>query len=616
MAEPGDAPGLVEIARGWARRLANTEGVNLTDSELEAYLLEFATAARAPVEAALDAATRRFTALYSESPIGVVLADPEGKILDVNPAFTQLLGYSTDDLAGEPLTGLAATDDDADTIRSAVDSLRVTGRSRRRERADLEHTQDGPVRTQVTIAALSGDTPGTLYPVLMVEDVGELTLLREALRKQNVLDALTGLPNAGSFVNKLETTLASGGDDRLALVYLDIDGFRIVNDGLGPGAGDEVLRHVATKLAAVFDRYDGFVARLSGDGFAVLLHGRLDTADVVDLVEEAMAELAEPVYVDGRGIGISLSAGIVVADTTTVDHEDLHRAAEITLHRAKENGRAQWMLYEPELDRADRRRYSIGAAIGGAIENGQFELEYEPTVKLDGSDEIVVVNAAPRWNHPEHGVLGPRDFYPMADLTGMAPALGRLLLTQAMSDAAAWYREFAEAPDLCVRLPIRLAIDPNLVGIVHGELHRTQLPPGKLRVCTDAMALLDRRGEVLEALSVLSELEVKIALAVSGAADLELVHTHRLPVGFAIVAGPLVEALASDGAEADGARRHLGTLVARARELGIERIGAEGVRNTEHAARLREIGVVAGRGKLFGDAVSGDEIRSLIAGRR
>lgn len=615
MAEPGDAPGLVDIARDWSRRLADTDGVNLAEGQLQELLLEFAAQARAQAEAARDAAMRRFTGLYTESPIGLVLADPDERILDVNPAFTQLLGHRADDLSGEPLATLAATEDDAGTIRSGVAQLRVTGRSRRRERVDLEHAQDGPMRTQVTIAALTGDTPGSLYPVLMVEDVGELTLLREALRKQNVQDPLTGLPNAGSFRNKLETTLAGEADERPALVYLDIDGFKVINDGLGPGAGDEVLRHVATKLKTVFGQRDGFVARLSGDGFAVLLQGGLTTTDVVDLVEEAMAELAEPVYVEGRGIGVSVSVGIVAGENAGSSQEELHRAAEITLHRAKENGRAQWMLFEPDLDHADRRRYGIGAVIGGAIENGQFELEYEPTVKLDGSNEIAVVNAVLRWDHPEHGGLGPHDFFPLADLTGMTPALGRLLLTQAMSEAAAWYREFSEAPDLCVRLPTRFAIDPNLVGIVQEQLRRTALPPRKLRVCTDAIALLDPRGEVLETLSVLSELEVKITLAVSGAADLELVHTHRLPVGFVILSGPLVDALAADGAEADGARRHLGTLLERARELGIKRVGAEGVRSAEHAARLRELGVIAGRGKFFGHAVSAGEISALLARR-
>ncbi|PXY19096.1 EAL domain-containing protein [Prauserella muralis] len=612
MPEPGDTPGTTGLARRWAARLADTNGVELPADELERILTAVAAEARAEAEAARDAAVHRLATLYSASPHGVALTDQDGRILDVNPAFTRILGHKPEDLAGTDAAALAATEHEAETIRSAFAELRADGRQRHREQLELDHVEDGPLRTNVTIAGLPGDREGSLYPVLIVEDVSELHLLRDTLRRQNVQDPLTGLPNHSSFVNKLEATLAAPGDGQLALIYFDIDGFKVVNDGLGPGAGDEVLRHVARTLAAAFAGHDAFVARLSGDGFAVLMHGELSSAGVIDLVEDAMRELAEPCYVDGNGVAVSVSVGIVVQDAAGQTQEDLHRAAEITLHRAKENGRAQWMLFEPDLDHLDRRRYGIGAVIGGALENGEFELEYQPTVKLDGSNEVAVVNAVLRWRHPEHGVLKADEFYPLADTTGMTANLGRWLLTESMAEAASWHEQFSAAPDLCVRLPTRMAIDPNLVGIIRTELEQTKLPPDKLRLCTDSIALFDPRGEVPEALAVLSELDVKITLAVSGAADLELAHANKLPVGYVILSGPLVDALAREGPEADGARKHLVTLMERACELGIRRIGAEGVHTPEHASRLRELGIVAGRGELFGRAASGAEIRSLI----
>ncbi|MFF5991780.1 diguanylate cyclase domain-containing protein [Prauserella flavalba] len=615
MPKPGGTPGLVDIARRWAAQLAGTNGVTLSAGELEGVLMSVAEEAYARADTAKEAAIQRFADLYSATPVGVLLADQEGRVLDANPALTHLLGHRPEDLAGKPVTDLCATPKDTEAVLAGLEDLRSLRKSRHREPVELEHAEDGPLRTHVTIAGLPGDTPGTIYPVLLVEDVSELSLLREALRKQNVQDPLTGLPNHRSFVNKLEATLALPDDDQIALVYLDVDGFKVVNDGLGPGAGDQVLRHVARKLEDTFSGHGAFLARLSGDGFAVLMRGALTSAAVIDLVEEAMTELAEPVYVDGKGIGVSVSVGIVVQDAHGRTQEDLHRAAEITLHRAKENGRAQWMLFEEELDSRDRRRYGIGAVIGGALENGEFELEYQPTVKLDGSDEIAVVNAVLRWNHPEHGVLGPDEFFPLADTTGMTPSLGRWLLTRSMADAAAWHAAFPATPDLCIRLPLRFAIDPNLVGIVRDQLESTGLPSHKLRICTDAAALSDPRGEVLEALAVLADLDVKITLAVAAGADLELIHTHQLPVGFLILAGPLVDALASEGPEADTARKHLAALLERAAALGVKRIGAEGVHTVEHARRLRELGIVAGRGRLYGRAATADEITSLIEQR-
>lgn len=617
MPEPGDAPGLSHIARRWAAEIADAAGSGTPTAELEravaSAVSEAADAATAHCRTRHDSAVERFAALYAASPCGVVLADPDGAVLDANPAMLELLDTTLDDLVGLTLTGLGTDERDVAALRTALSDLAEDGRPRRREQVNLGPAEESSALTNVTVTALPSGENERLHPVLLAENINELQLLREALRRQNTHDQLTGLPNARSFHTTLETWLGSPESERIAIVFLDIDGFKVVNDGLGPGAADEVLRYAAGKLEDVFRGPDTVVARLSGDGFVVLQRGGVTATSVIELVESAMAELSEPVYIGDRGVAVSISAGIVVQDAGTGTTEDVQRAAEITLHRAKEAGRAQWMLFEPELDSGDRKRYGIGAGIGGGMENGEFEVEYQPTVKLDGSDEIAVVNAVLRWNHPEHGTLTGADFFPLADTTGMTPRLGTLLLTESMSDAAAWYRDFPTAPDLCVRLPTRLAVDPNLVRIIRDEFERTGLPHHKLRICTDSLALFDPRGEVVDTLSVLSELDVKITLAVSGASDLELVHTHKLPVGFAILSGPLVDGLATEGTtEADNARAHLYALLERARELGIKRVGADGVRDAAHAQRLRDIGIFAGRGDHYGGSATAPEIASVL----
>lgn len=615
MPEPGGTPEWTELAQRAAARLTATTGEGVPVDELEQAFAAVAREAWELATAAHEAWERRFAALYAGSPIAMALTDEDGRIADVNAAFTRVLGYRRGDVVGTPLTRLAVTEADAETLRSGLADPHGTPRPLSREYVRLEHSQEEQLETMVTVTCLDRDGAGGTRPVVMIEDVTELHLLRTTLYRQNVYDSLTGLPNTQGLATKLEATLAGASGEQVALVYLDIDGFRVVNDGLGRGAGDTVLGYTAEKLGGVFttDTYDAYLARLSGDGFAVLMHGSFTSTDVIALVEDAMQELAEPVYVDDKGVAVSISAGIVVRPATGTEPDDLRRAAEITLHRAKENGRAQWMLFEPELDQRDRRRYGIGAAIGGALENGEFAVEYQPTVKLDGSDEIAVVNAVLRWNHPEHGVLAPSEFYPLADTTGMTLNLGRMLLTQSLTDAAGWNSAWPTAPDVCIRLPTRFAIDPNLVGIVHDQLRETGFPARKLRICADTLALLDPRGEVLEALSVLAELDVKVTLAVTGAADLELIDEHRLPVGFVIVSGPLIDALVVDSSRAEAARGHLSVFLQRAAELGVKRIGAEGVHTAEQARALRELGVTAGRGKLFGNAVGAAEIEAILA---
>ncbi|WP_326947923.1 diguanylate cyclase [Amycolatopsis sp. NBC_01307] len=600
------------MARRWAATLADTKGVTLPPEELEQLLLGVATDAVDHVSSGHDGALLRFSALYAASPMGIALADPDGGIVEANLALGQLLGCPPDRLRGRHITELGSTGHDVSRLKAGLEHV-STGVERFRERMLLDHVDDGKLWTDVTLARLPGDRPGSVYPVLMVSDANELHLLQERLVHQNIHDPLTGLPNASSFTTKLEAALGAGARDDIALIYLDVDGFKVVNDGLGAGVGDQVLRGVAGKLSAVFTgHHDGFVARLSGDGFAVLLRGELSAAEVVELVERALEDLNEPIYLGGHGIGVSASAGIVVRAAVEDGAAELLRAAEIALHRAKEAGKAQWMLFDPELDARDRGRYQLGAVIAGALENGEFSLVYQPTVKLADPDRIAAVNAGLRWNHPEKGELGSEEFYPLAQTTGMTVPLGRWLLAESLAATARWRTRLGDAaPDVCVRLPTRLAIDPDLVMLVREQLTKHELPATALRLCTDRDSVLDPRGEVLDSFAVLADLGTQLVLTISGSADLELIPQHGLPVKHVILSGPVIDALdAEEPAESD--IRHLTQLVTRARELQL-RVGAEGVRTNEQAARLRQLGVLAARGQFANDSATGDEVDELIA---
>jgi diguanylate cyclase (GGDEF)-like protein/PAS domain S-box-containing protein len=609
--EPGFAPGLAEVARHWATTLADTEGVALPRHELEGILLNVARDAAATVSAQSDGMLQRFAALYAASPMGIALADPSGEIVEANAALGLMLGISSEELRGRNIADLGSAGRDAVQLRLGLDELKKPGVERHRQRMKFEHAKEGPLWVDATLVQLPGDAPGSAYPVLMVEDVNEIYLLQEQLRHQNLHDPLTGLPNASQFTTHLEAALGSSAREQIALIYLDIDGFKVINDGLGAGVGDKVLIGIGRKLASVFTpEHDGFVARLSGDGFAILLRGDLSAPEVIALVERALYELNEPIYFGGHGIGVSASVGIVVRAISDGGPAELLRAAEIALHRAKEAGKAQWMLFDPKLDAADRSRYQLGAVIAGALENGEFSLIYQPTVKLAKPDQLAAVNAGLRWNHPERGELDSEEFYPLAETTGMTIPLGRWLLAESLAATARWRDRFGDcAPDVCVRLPNRLAIDADLVMIVKEQLNRFGLPAKSLRLCASAESIMDPRGEVLDSLATLSDLGTQLVLTVSGTADLELIPRHDLPVKHVILSGAVVDAIADSADEA--ATRNLKYLVARARELNL-RIGAEGVGTAEQAARLLEFGVLAARGAFVAESATGDEVDELI----
>ncbi|KFU80193.1 diguanylate cyclase [Amycolatopsis lurida NRRL 2430] len=600
----------MDVARRWAETLADTKGVSLPKEQLEQLLLGVAKDA-VLAEPDHQPAVLRFSKLYSASPVGIALADANGVIVEANAALGRLLGCRPASLRGREIPELGSAEHDVARLRNALAQLMTHGQPTQEERLLLDHSEEGPLWVDVTLTDLPGDRPGSTYPVLMVSDANEIHLLQERLLHQNVHDPLTGLPNGTAFGNALETALAGSGSEQVALVYLDIDGFKVINDGLGAGVGDQVLRGVAKKLTSVFTgRHNGSVARLSGDGFAVLLRGDFTPPEVISLVEQALEELVEPIYVGGHGIGVSASAGIVVRPVTDGGPEDLLRAAEIALHRAKEAGKAQWMLFDPELDARDRGRYQLGAVIAGALENGEFSLIYQPTVKLANPEQLAAVNAGLRWSHPDKGELDSDEFYPLAQITGMTIPLGRWLLAESLAATARWRNRFGEAaPDVCVRLPNRLAIEPDLVLLVKEQLDRHNLPAQALRLCTDRESILDGGGEVLDSFAVLADLGAQLVLTISGSDDLELIPRHGLPVRHVILSGAVVDALAEREDEADV--RHLCQLVARAKELKL-RIGAEGVRSHEQAERLRRYGVLAARGSFVADSATGDEVDELI----
>jgi diguanylate cyclase (GGDEF)-like protein/PAS domain S-box-containing protein len=610
VAEPGEPPETAEVVRRWVARLARTDGVDISPDELEPLVAGVVADAVAKVESARERAVRRFTSLFSAAPIGIALADPDGEIVEVNSALAQFLGHRMDVLRGRKLGDLGFTDRDRENLLAGLQELAVTDVEHNRQRVQLAHSDDAAVWADITLTYLPGDKAPSAFPVLMAVDANEVHALQETLRHQSVHDSLTGLANNARFNTALENALTPAARDQIALVYLDLDGFRVINDGLGPGVGDNVLRSVARKLQHAFTSHQALIARLTGDGFGVLMHGRITSSEVIALVEAAMDDLGEPIYLGEHGIGVSISAGIVVRDVTEGGADDARRAAELALHRAKQAGRAQWMLFDPELDKQDRARYRLGAEIAGALETGQFELLYCPAVSLSRPDEVAAVLTRLRWRHPELGELEPDDFCPIAEITGMTTQIGRWVIAEALAAAARWHQRFGDkAPDISVLLPTRVARDPDLVKLLRRYLDQYDLPAEALRLRMFPATLVDHNGEVLESLEVVAELGAKLVLTVSGSADLELIAATELPVRQTILAGPVIDAFA-EGAPSDAAVRHLIHLVTRAQELNLA-VGAQGIRSDEHAARLHKCGVTAGHGP-FVETVTDAEIDEII----
>jgi diguanylate cyclase (GGDEF)-like protein len=420
----------------------------------------------------------------------------------------------------------------------------------------------------------------------------------------------TGLPNRAQFLGWLEGTVGSKGPETLALVQVDIDGFRGVNDAFGHEAGNRVLMHVATHLRAVFSEEIAKVARIGEDEFGVLIKDPQDVRSVVAMVEDFTARLEEPIWIDQHGVGVTTSVGIVARAARGGDAADLLRAADVTVGWAKRDGKAQWALYDRERDVHDKERYALAASIPGALEEGQFRVDYVPMRSLaDGS--VIALEAKIVWDHPERGVLCPEMFLDQASNNGMIVRLVHWALDDACRHASDWHQVLgARMPALSIDLPTRLCQEPELVAEVARVLDRTGLPASLLRfeLHEHLPALLN--DEQLEELTILAERGIGLVLDQVNGGNVGIDRLRLLRLSGVKFTGVVVHGLDS------GANRvEESASVALLKWASILRLPlyAEDVRTEAEASRLAALGVTGGQGSHFGPPLSAAEVSSLLS---
>lgn len=570
--------------------------------------------ARDVAERARRATEARWQAVFHSTAAGIAITDLDGLVQLVNPALCEILGVPEGDLLERPLAVRVSP-------AYAPHVLAALGHVARGEHdkfvGDVSFTdQDGePVWTRLSLALVRDLAEKPEYAVAVVENITDLHLLREGQLSMMLEDQLTGLPNRTHFMSQLDSALQHAEDDEnIALCYIDLDGFKIINDGVDHTAGDRVLKRVATTLRAAFPE-PSVVARIGGDGFAVLLTGTQGSYEISERISAAMEELAEPAYEDDdTGVAVSASVGIVERRAAGVTSTELVRAAEITVHRAKLNGKAQWELYDAALDNEYRARFQLGAAIPGALESGQFQLTYQPVRRL-ADDTLVGLRALVHWHHPKRGPLRPADFLDMAEETGFIVPMGRWILEQVCQQLADWDGRFgSNALPVGVNLTARMAREQDLVQMIRELLDRTKAPASRLRVSVPAAVAVDEQGEPLENLATLRDINVHGVVHDFGTGNTGLVDLRTLPVDGVTVAPSVIRAFGATPDEDSPFEHGLRQLVDLADRLEVG-VVADGVDTEAVADRLRGIGVRFGSGAAVGEPLTDTEVTALL-GRR
>ncbi|WP_433391452.1 putative bifunctional diguanylate cyclase/phosphodiesterase [Micromonospora sp. KLBMP9576] len=612
---PAHRPGTAErvaalqgaLAAGFARALRER-----TFAQQER-IARSAWQARDEVEQALRDSEARFRAVFVGAATGIGIAGVDGQIIDVNQAFADMLGYSIEELRRANVASLFHPDDAAgmwelyqELIEGKHESARVEKRYYRKD--------GSVVWTNLSVSLIRHDDGRPRFTAAMIEDITERYELQQRLRFQALHDPLTGLPNRTLFFETLGRVFdAPDAAHRVGICFLDLDGFKAINDSLGHDLGDRLLVVIARRLAECVAGRGHLVARMGGDEFVILVDDGAGLDEAVEVAEVALASVRAPIHIGEHQLAVTASVGVVDCPVGATSASELMKAADSTLYWAKAEGRGRWAVYDPERGARDLARSALAASLPAALDRGEFVVRYQPIVSLlEGS--MLAVEALVRWQHPELGLIGPDRFIGLAEETGLIVRLGEWVLRQACRDAEAWRREFPQARlVVSVNLAARQADDPGIVATVADALARSGLPAELLQLELTESAVMGTAGEPLRSLHRLAALGVRLAVDDFGTGYSNLAYLRRLPVHCLKLAGPFVEGIRGEATTDHRDERIVDALVRLAHALELW-VTAEAVETAVQAERLRALRCDTGQGLFFGPPAPAAEITARLRG--
>ncbi|MEU8587977.1 EAL domain-containing protein [Streptomyces sp. NPDC048664] len=566
-------------------------------------------------------------AAFAAAPLAMAVVGEEGLIVTANEAMGSLLGTGTDAVVGRVAADLVDLSSDTRTWHAYREML--CGRqSRLRCTRRLKHPDGHSLWVQVTVTPLPENEHAVL---LSVADISVRRELQARLRHLQMHDPVTRLPNRGLFFERLSAALEAqsyeaSGTGRIGLCYLDLDGFKAVNDSLGHRVGDRLLSAVAERLTRCAEEVGRtrantpLVARLGGDEFALLVEDSTGTDQLAELAESLLKAIQAPFDLSGQRLSVSASIGVVERHAAGTTATGLMQAADTTLYWAKADGKARWTLFDPERNAHRMTRQALSSGLRPAIERGEFALEYQPLVGMEDG-RVRGVEALVRWHHPQFGTLTPNRFIGLAEEDGSIVPLGRWALRTACRQARRWQLDRPDEPPIfvSVNVAVRQVWDSDLVADVADTLAETGLAPHLLQLELTESAVMGSAGRPLQALQALSDMGVHIAIDDFGTGYSNLAYLSRLPVSVLKLDGSFVRGFQYEGAD-DGERPNpadeviVEAMIQLAHRLGLT-VTAECVETSAQASRLRRIGCDTGQGWLYSRPVPADRITELVESR-
>ncbi len=554
---------------------------------------------RVRADDALRRAEQQFRMAFENSPIGMAIVDAEGRYLSTNEAYCQLFGYSPSELetVDELLVGHAAhverdTDLRRQVLAGEIDQYRIAQRYRHRHGAEIW--------AEVSVSGLREDDGGVRTLLEQVFDVTERRQFEQRLAYQATHDPLTGLPNRAALMEQLATALDEADPaNPVAVVFLDLDHFKWVNDSLGHDAGDDLLRALAHRLLGVVRSTDS-VGRFGGDEFVVIMPGIRPADGLTD--RERAADLAARLtnvfrdsYVLGeREVFLTASLGVAFVDSAGMRPDQIVRDADSAMYRAKELGRDRYEVFDAPLRARAMRRMELEYALRRAVDRDELRVYYQPEIDLN-TGTVVGCEALVRWQRPHHGLVLPGEFIPLAEETGVIDDIGAWVLREACRTAVTWPRHDGEPTRVRVNLAARQLARSDLVSYVELVLTETGLEADALCLEITETALVDETGHARDVLERLAMLGVRLAVDDFGTGWSSLGYLKRLPVDELKIDRSFVDGLGSDAEDT----AIVTAVVNMAQALGLA-VVAEGVETARQRDELVRLGCTLAQGFLFG----------------
>ena len=556
--------------------------------------------------AALRDSEAHFRSLVQNSGDVVLLADAEGKVRFVSTSIDRFFAYSPTELVGQPFTELLHPSDRPAFASGLKRSLTASAHPVLVS-CRFQHKLGGWTHCEVTITNLLHRSSEPAL-VLNIRDVTDRKEMEERMAYLAAHDPVTSLPNRAAFCKEVDAALERSLPGRgVAVLALDIDDFRVVNDALGQRAGDDLLGMIGGRLGKIVTQGDP-VARLGADEFAVLIRAVVDEDEPVRLAERIFEHFRAPFRVEEREVVLRLSIGIAAQAALEDTAENLLRNADIALNAAKAGGKGRCERYQVKQHIAVSDRMELESDLGRALERRQFVLHYQPAVRL-GDGVIIGLEALVRWNHPRRGLLSPGDFLALAEETGLVTALQRWVLGQACADGRQWQQKFPVAPALRVSVNIsqRGLAEAGLVADVTNACTAAAFSPDRLILELTEGATLEGQATVSRLLE-LHERGVSLALDDFGAHTASLSALRDLPVDIVKLDHSFVARMATSPTDATVAR----AVVDLGNTLGLMTI-ADGIERADQLGALRGMNCFAGQGYYLSRPLPAAGIDRLLA---